>query len=133
MVQMIMIDPKEYKQRRREQMQEFLARHGFSDVNGPACDSHGRVRFEALSPLQVAQQTGNTEIEEILLEAGAKRRRGTKDSGVSLGLRSALSFMSRSSIDVESKERRPSKSCLKTASSSSSLEIDEDEIRTVLV
>ena len=128
MVQMIMIDPAEYQQRRREQLQEFLARHRFSDVNSPACDSHGSVRFEALSPLQVAHQTGNTEMAEILLEAGAKRPRGWKD----FGLRSALSFMSRSSVESqeELKERRPSKSCLKRASS---WEIDEDVIQTVLL
>ena len=131
MVQMIMIDPAEYKQRRREQLQEFLARHGFSDVNSPACDSHGTIRFEALSPLQVAQQTGNTEMAEILLEAGAKRPRSSKESSVTLGLRSALSFKSRSSVESqESKERKPSKSSLKRTSS---LEIDDDEIQTVLV
>ena len=132
MVQMIMIDAAEYQQRRREQLQDFLARHRFSDVNSPACDSHGSVRFEALSPLQVARQTGNTEMAEILLEAGAKRPHGLKDFGVTLGLRSALSFMSRSSVESqeELKERRPSKSCLKRANS---WEIDEDVIQTVLL
>ena len=59
------------------------------NVNDPPSRGfEGAVRFEFLSPLEVAQRAGNSELVEILLEAGAKR----SAEGMGLGLRSMSSM-----------------------------------------
>ena len=94
----------------------------------PPNDSQRAVRFEALSPLQVAQQSGNSELVEILLEAGAKREGG----GLHLTLRRGLSMVRMRSDSSEgsakSPETTPSKSCLKKSSWDA-----DDETLTVLL
>ena len=123
------MNPDEYKQQQREQLESFLLKNGFVNVNDPAASgSEGAVRFESLTPLEVAQRAGNSELVEILLEAGAKRSAG----GMGLGLRSMSSMWSRvisggSDVQVVN-PTRPSKSCLRKSSWD-----DDDEILTVLL
>ena len=99
------------------------------NVNDPPSRGfEGAVRFESLSPLEVAQRAGNSELVEILLEAGAKR----SAEGMGLGLRSMSSMWSRvmsggSDVQVVN-PARPSKSCLRKSSWD-----DDDEIRTVVL
>ena len=123
------MNPDEYKQQQREQLESFLLKNGFANVNDPApSGSEGAVRFESLTPLEVAQSAGNSELVEILLEAGAKR----SAEGMGLGLRSMSSMWSRvmsggSDVQVVN-PTRPSKSCLRKSSWD-----DDDEILTVLL
>ena len=149
MVRVKMVNPNKYKQQRREQLESFLLKHGFVNVNDPApSGSEGAVRFESLSPLEVAQRAGNSELVEILLEAGAKHSSG----GMGLGLRSMSSMWSRgtsggsdmlkeaspglwrrgisggSDVPKEALPARPSKSCLRKSSWD-----DDDEIRIVVL
>ena len=119
-------NPDKYKQQQREQLESFLLKNGFMNVNDPApSGSEGAVRFESLTPLEVAQRAGNSELVEILLEAGAKRSPG----GMGLGLRSMWSRVTSGGSDVQVvNPTRPSKSCLRKSSWD-----DDDEILTVLL
>ena len=129
-------DPEESKKERREQLEDFLRRHSFVNVNDPApSESRQTIRFEALSPLQVAQRAGNSDMVEILVENGAKRPSG----GMGLGLRSMSSIGSMSSLLSKSPapekqnespaHSKPLKPCLRK----SSWEPNEDEIQSILL
>ena len=127
-------DLREQKMQRREALMNFLERHCFVDIHHPPANRPNRkVSFEALSPIQVAQEIGNTDVVEALLEAGAKPVR-SGGSSMTLGLRTALSFISSRAFgtlekQVKAKEMRPSKACLKLASEV----VPDDEVQTILI
>ncbi|CAK8991954.1 unnamed protein product [Durusdinium trenchii] len=61
---------------RNLQRKEFLRRHGFAEEDITSSrDSQGyqKVRMEPLSPIEVAEQTGQQGIINLLVAAGAKR------------------------------------------------------------
>lgn len=120
------------KMQRRERLMEFLERHGFVDIHHPPAHPLNRkVSFEALSPLQVAQLTGNTDVAELLLEAGA-RPLHSSGSSVTFGssvIRALSVISSGGAFQKRLKDMSPSKTCLKAATG----EVAPDEVQTVVV
>ena len=135
-----MRDSEKREKQEREQLRKFLEGHGFPDVHTPACDSHRTIRFEPLYPLQVAQEAGNTEMINILVDAGARLPKHARvckeDTG--LGLRRLFSFMSSKSSgssgeEAESEEAKPLRSCLKPQSRKTDTDESDDIILTAYV
>ena len=139
-----MRDSEKREKQEREQLRKFLERHGFPDVHTPACDSHRTIRFEPLYPLQVAQEAGNTEMINILVDAGARLPKHARvckeDTGLSLstGFRRLVSLMSSKSSgsleeEAEPEEATPLRSCLKPQSRNTDTDESDEDVLTAYV
>lgn len=75
MVKFVDPDSAEAKEKAQAKLQDFLRRHSFENVHGTRTRSSesSLIRFEEATPMQVAEQAGNEEVIELLVQAGAKR------------------------------------------------------------
>ncbi|CAK9113876.1 unnamed protein product [Durusdinium trenchii] len=68
-------DSAEVKEKEQAKLQDFLGRQGFEDVHGArSFERGGLIRFEEATPIEVAEKTGNEEVIQLLVKAGAKKR-----------------------------------------------------------